>query len=311
MLLKFIDLQLFADAEGSSGAAPTAGADSQAAADTGATAPAMQSDAEVGADNVPSTANDARIPWEQARELYKNEIEADAKEYAKRYSKDVVARRSAKNRAALDEFESLKPFLDGELYRRGLEPGQYSALTKVHEDKKALFRERAAQNGTTEEVEEALFNAQEGERNAKTLLAQKEAAEEEDRRLGEIRQQYQIIESDVRSIREQFDPSFDLKREMAENQLFARYANEPHFTLLEAYKLAHHDDIVANARANAATDAVKKTANAVRSGTFPDESAVGSNNAPAHVKVDPSKLSLDEINQMIAEARRGVKHRFS
>ena len=319
MLFKNFNLQLFAEAEGTTGAAPATGAEGQAAADTGATAPAMQSTATDGAAQGADTGNadggmGERKPWEQVRELYKAEIDADAKAYAKEYSKDVVTRRLSKQKATVDEYEAIKPFLDQELYRRGLPSGDYKALVKAMETDKSMFRERAMAHGTTEEVEEALYNSRrEAERaNAENarLKAEQEAEQEEERHLGAVREQYKRIESDVRAIRDQFDPSFDLKAEMAANPLFKRYAEEPHNSLMDAYKLSHHDDIVKKAAAKAAEDAVAKTTNAIRSGTMPDEGAVNAG-SPVSSKKDPSSLSIEEINQMIAEAGRGIKHNFS
>ncbi|MBE6714233.1 MAG: hypothetical protein E7575_02960 [Ruminococcaceae bacterium] len=316
MLLKFFNLQLFADAEGASGAAPSSGAGGQAAADTGATAPAMQSNAADTAAQGADTGTGGgmqgeRLPWEQVRELYREEIDADAKEYAKRYSKDAVAKRTAKLKAQNEEFEALKPYLDRELYRHGLKPGDYKALKEKGDADRSLFRERAMANGTTEEVEEALYNARREVEDTKAENERLKAAEAEERELNEIRKQYKQVAGDVQSIREQFDPAFDLKAEMAQNKLFARYASEPHFTILEAYKLAHHDDIVANATAKAAEDAVAKTTNAIRSGSAnaPREAAVSAG-SPAEVKVDPSRLSKKEIDDYIAQATRGIPITF-
>ncbi len=305
-LFKF-DLQLFAEAEGNSGAAPTEGAGGQAAADTGVTAPAMQSTAD---GNDTGTSADTRLPWEQVREMYSTEIEADSKEYARRYAKDVVSRKLSKNKAEKENFDAVKPYLDRLIYNHGLSAGDYKALAQKLEDDRSVFSERAIANGTTEEVEEALFKAVNDKNKAEEKLAQREAADIEEKRLGEIRKQYLMIEKDVASIRRDFDSSFDLNRERKENPLFARYANEPHFTILEAYKLAHHDDIVKAAAAKASEDAVMKTANAVKSGTFPEESAVGSSSAPAQVKVDPSKLSKKEIDEYIAKAASGIPVTF-
>lgn len=314
MLFKFFDLQLFADAEGTSGAAPGVGAGGQAAADTGLTAPAMQSNASdtaaQGADaGTGADAAGERLPWEQVRELYKDEIDADAKEYAKRYSKDAIAKRTAKLKAQNEVFEAVKPYLDRELYRHGLKPGDYKALKEKGDADRSLFRERAMANGTTEEVEEALYNARREVENTKAENERLKAAEAEERDLNEMRTEYLKITEEVRAIREQFDPSFDLKTVMATNQRFAHYANEPHNTLLDAYKLAFHDDIIAKATAKAAEDAVTKTANAVRSGTMPQENAVSAG-APAVVKVDPSKLSKKEIDDYIAQATMGASITF-
>ena len=314
MLFEIFDLQLFADAEGTSGAAPVSDAGGQAAADTGATAPAMQSNAPDGAAQGADTVNAAgaqgeRLPWEQVRELYKAEIDADAKAYAKKYSKDAVSKRLSKQQKTVEEYDALKPFLDREIYRRGLTPGDYQGLAKSVEADKSVFRERAMANGTTEEMEEGFYNALRDKRAAEEALARKNAAEAEEKQLSEVREQYKRIETDVQAIRGQFDPSFDLKKEMESNPLFKRYASEPHFTLLEAYKLAHHDEIVANSAAKAAKDAVTKTTNAVRSGSGVVENAVSAG-SPAQVKVDPSKLTKKEIDEYIARAAQGVPITF-
>ena len=313
MHFKF-DIQLFAEAEVTSGAAPVTSAGGQAAADTGATAPAMQSDASGtaahGADvEAGAAVQGDRLPWEQVRELYKAEIDTDAKAYAKEYAKGVVERRTSKNKAALDTFDSLKPFLDRELYRRGIKDGDYAALVKATETDKSMFRERAIANDTSEEVEEALYNAQREVNFQKEENERLRAQAEDETRLNEIRTHYRQIEKGVLDIRNTYDPNFDLKTEMATNPVFARYASEPHNSLIDAYKMAHHDDIVARAVASATNDAVTKTANAIKSGTMPVENAVSSG-SPVSTKKDPSKLTLDEINQMIAEAGRGIKHDF-
>ena len=312
MLLKSFNLQLFADAEGASGAAPTEGAGGQVAADTGATAPAMQSNAEGSAEGQPSSpATDARLPWEQVRELYKDEIEADSLEYAKRYSKDVVSRRRAKDKAELEEYALVKPYLERELYRHGFKRGDVRAFVEKMGSDKSVFRERAMANGTTEEAEEAFYNALKEADDAKAELARRDARAYEEKRLGEIREGYKKIEADVKTIRELYDPDFDLAAARKSNAAFAKYSAEPHNTILDAYKMAYYDENMRKASERAASDAVMKAANAVRSGTFPEEAAAGPHNAPAKVTKDPSKLSLEEINQMIAESRRGIKHSFS
>ena len=127
MLFEIFDIQLFADADVTSGAAPAEGAGGQAAADTGMTAPAMQSTAD-GTDT--GTPADTRMPWEQVREMYSTEIEADSKEYARRYAKDVVSRKLSKNKAAMEDFDAMKPHLDRLLYKHGLNPGDYKSLAK-------------------------------------------------------------------------------------------------------------------------------------------------------------------------------------
>lgn len=307
MLLKKIDIQLFADAEITSGAAPTDGAGGQvAAADNNALA---TQEGAISAES--SGAQENRLPWEQVREIYKNEIEADAKAYAKQYSKDVVSRRVAKNKAALDEFEALKPYLDRELYRHGLKSGDYKSLCQKIEDDKSLFRERAMANGTTEEIEETIYNERQKSDRLEAEIAKRDAEAREEAELSQVREHYKKIAADVQAIKDGFDSGFDLKREMETNAQFARYANEPHMTILEAYKLSHYDEIVGGAAARAASDAVTKTTNAIRSSSanVPKESAMNAG-APAQMKVDPSKLSSREISEYIARAQRGENITF-
>lgn len=280
------NLQLFAEAGASAGAAEGG----QAASAGDASAP-LTGDA--GAASAPQSGTEARRPYSEIRELYANEIDGEMKKTVEKRLK-----KAGKDSANLKKAERL---ISRAFKQYGVAEGDYDGLEKAVAADDSYYSELAARNGTSPEVERRLDESERVRKEAEDKLREREEKDG-------IREQYREIERKVLEAKELY-PDFDLATEM-ENPTFAQWASIPGVSFVQAYRTAHFDELSSAAAAASASAAVQKTVNSVISGSKrPQENGVG-NSSPADVSTDPSKLSLKEIDDMINRARHGDKFRF-
>ncbi len=290
MLLLF-DLQMFADAAAQGTASMgTEGAHTDAAAGiSGGAEIAASESTEVGKKaEVSSGQETERIPFEQIRQLYKDDIE---QEYARRHNRDAV--RMRKNSETLGD---LKPLISRLANQYGKDAKDIKGIVESALSDNAYYEQRAMKNGTTPELERQLDESNRAREAAQDALA---AREEQDR----LRQQYQRIEKQLDEVQKYY-PDFDLDREM-KNPLFESLCQNPNVSLRAAYQAAHFDEIISRTMQNAVHTAEGKIANRVKSGSGKPTENGAQSGAPADVHVDPSKMSPKQIRDIIERVKRG------
>ena len=274
------DLQMFAEDAGAQ-----ASAAAEAETSEGAAQP-VESNTGSAQNDTPMEAQE-RVPYEQIRQLYKDEIEQD---YTRRHNRDAVRQR--KNSEALKE---LRPLISRFAKQYGKDTGDVKGIVEAVLSDNAYYEQRAMTNGTTPEIERQLDEASRAADAAREALAMRE---EQDH----IRQQYQRIEAQIDEAR-QFFPDFDLDAEM-ENPLFRALCQNPSVSIKTAYQAVHFDEITSRAMQNAVQTAQGKVVNRIKSGSGRPTENGAAGGAPADVRPDPSKMSRAQIRDIIERVSR-------
>ena len=194
-------------------------------------------------------------------------VEAERGENAKNAElKDAISMRYGLNPdASVDDImaaiKSDKAFLEEAAAREGLSPEQYQKMAALRQQ--AHVAQRAADQARYEQMQ------------------------------AEARQR---LETETAECREYF-PDFDFEMEYSENEKF-KHQLEMGVSVLEAYKFAHMDEIMANGMHQAAAKGAKVTADAVKNNLRrPNEAGTGSH-AAASVDIDYGKLSDEEFHAL-------------
>ena len=114
----------------------------------------------------------------------------------------------------------------------------------------------------------------------------------------------------------EFYPEFDLTAEMENPEFMSllatlRNSGFPN-SVRRAYEVIHHDDLMTGSMQYATQQAKRMVTNAVKAGqSRPTESAAGSTAAGGMQGIDPSKLTDEQMEDIISRAKRGERITFS
>jgi len=173
--------------------------------------------------------------------------------------------------------------------RYGVGSNNPAELLKAINEDRAYIREQAEENGVSEEVQSQL-------NELKAINARREADEIAAK-----------VEADIERTKALF-PDFDIDVERA-NPIFMQHIKNGN-DIESAYKLAHWDNIVGGAIEKTAQVIHEKTVNNIASRAARPTENGATSHAPAASTVNPGALSLDQIEDYIARARRGESITF-
>ncbi len=114
----------------------------------------------------------------------------------------------------------------------------------------------------------------------------------------------------------EFYPEFVLEDEMQNPEFMSllatlRNSGFPN-SVRRAYEVIHHDDLMTGSMQYATQQAKRMAANAIKSGqNRPKESAAGGTAAGGMQGIDPSKLTDEQMEDIISRAKRGERITFS
>lgn len=231
---------------------------------------------------------DERLPYDRIREMYAEDINKTVK--------NAVEKRLRREKDAQGTLKKLQPLVDRAAKKYSKDAKDIDAIMAAVSADRSYYEELAERNGTTPEIEEMLERSAAEARSAREALEEREEADRN-------REFAERIGRQVLEVRERF-PDFDLQRELDSNPQFAKLAQNPSLSLLDAYKATRFDEEIAKAMQNTAHAVEANVVNNIRSGAQVAENGLG-NTPPATVKKDISKLSLSEIQEYIERARRG------
>ena len=232
------------------------------------------------------------------------ESNPEYKEALKKHTQDAISKRFKNQKDLQKRIDALTPGLNILAQKYGMEAndGQYdyeALMQKVMDDDK-LFEQEAYDRGMSVEdlkhmkqleVENAQLNAQ------RQALAQEEASREE---FEKVYQQGEELKA--------FYPDFDLGVEL-ENPDFARLlAND--IPVRTAYEVVHKDELLASGMAFAVQKTKEQVSKSIQSGKRPQENGLSSQSATSPGEIDPSKLTLAQINELKARAQAGERITF-
>lgn len=285
---KLIDLQLFADGDGVTGA--SAGVEgSQFTNDVQSPSSEAALGADVGNVGEGQNSGEEKLPFEQILQMYGDEIND--------HTKKTVEKRLRKEKGAAEQLKKLQPFIDRGYRKYGIKSNSIDDLMSAVSEDKSYYEDLAIQNGTTAEIEEELDLSRREAEDAKAKLRDIEQAEID-------RQNFQLIERQVNEIKATY-PDFDLAKEL-ENPKFDQLAHSPGVSLMDAYVMTHWRELQQRTVNTTAQAVERGVVNSIKSSARPVENGVKST-SPASVNTDIRNLSMKQIAEIMEEARRGKK----
>ena len=197
-------------------------------------------------------------------------------------------------------YDAMLPLIDTLTARYGTEPGDVEALIKAVSEDKTSRSARAEELGVSEDMADELER-----------FRTREAAEKRQAKEVEAEEKYKRWAEESKAVKELY-PSFDIRAEM-KNPVFADLVER--VGVKAAYAAVHHDEINKAAVRYVAKEASKRAednaVNKVRAnGMRPRENGTG-HRSPSTTRVDPSKLTKEQIDDYIRRAKAGEKISFS
>lgn len=288
LLKKELDLQLFA---GDGGAA--SGAD----AGTGDTGAVTVSDAGEAAPQ--DTAEESPVAEEKAPDLKAEFSELIRGKYKDEYSKSVqsIVDKRLKNLAPLrDQVAKTKPII--EILSNKYGETDLDKLVDAIEEDNYFFENAAYDMGLSVKQYKSLMKVQ---RENEALKAQNEQIEQQ-------RRTQQIVEEwnkQAEEVKKTYDPNFDFTLACEESEDFLDLVKRG-ISVVDAYKVLHADELIANAMQITAKKVAEKTANNIQSrSSRPTEGGIGS--GVINKKIDVNSLTGKDIRSIIERAEKGEK----
>jgi len=325
-LMEIINLQLFAGDGAGAGASAGAGdgaANAGTTGEQGAEAAAPQeyisrsgrryampttggAQTTAGADDAPgSTSNNQSKDGDQPEdESFEDLIKGRYKQDFEKKIQSILQPRlktANENKATLDKINQIVPLLNQKF---GLEDGAtIDDLVKKVNDDDSLYEDEALKMGVSTDVVRDMHRLQRERDEA--VQAQQQSVEE-----ARIQAHFEHLSRQAEAFR-QIVPGFDLMAEINASPEFARLTSpEVNIPVETAYRAVHAREIESGAMAYGAQRAAQQVAASVKAnGQRPAENGMGAQNG-AVVGVDPSKLTLKDIEQIKARIRKGEQISF-
>lgn len=313
---KMIDLQLFAEggegADGGEASAETIDAGEDVPSDIPDHAKEIYRKARAkmpgGDQRGKSTASEATEPKEEkpTHVAYSDLIKSDEyKEEHKAYMDKTIGDRLKKYKGLEEKQSKSDEILALFAQKYGLDSASDTYLedlkSKVESDDSTYEAYAMQHNVSTDEARRMV----DLERRVAQADQQKRFEEQqrvEAQQRAEQQERMQRLYASAEKTKAQY-PSFNLETEL-QNPAFARMCAATNEDTTAAYIACHHNEILANTAQYASQQAQIQTANAIASGkSRPRESGL-SNNAPAVVEQDFSRMNLAQLRQYAEEQRR-------
>ena len=213
---------------------------------------------------------------------------------------DTIQKRLKGSKETVDKYNALSPTLELLAKKYGVDAADIEALNKAIQDDDSYFEEEALEKGMSVQQ---LKEFKKMERDNAELRKQMQD-----------QQQKQNADKLVASWMNQAEeakkvyPSFDMKKEM-ENPRFLDLLKS-NVDVKTAYEVVHKDEIIPAAMQFAAQSVESKIAKKIAAnGSRPTENGMSSG-SPAVVKSDVSQLSKADRQEIIRRVQRGEKIRF-
>lgn len=298
-----LQLQLFADGAGDTGAEGT----------TGVTAPAAEvqmkgvkknplADVKYGIqDDAPAAkVQDKAEPVKDRNAEFEKLIKGEYKDLYDARMQKTVQDRLKNSKETVEKYNSLQPTLEILSKKYGVDVGDIEALNRAIEDDDAYFEEEALEKGVSVQQLKEIRRMERENADLKAQMAQQQTQEN----AAKIYSKWLQQSDETKSIY----PSFDLDTEM-QNQAFVDLLRAQ-IPVRTAYEVIHKDDIVSGAMQFTAKTVEQKLANKIASNNArPSENGLNSQGA-ALTKSDVSQLNKSDIKEIIRRVQRGEKIRF-
>ena len=298
-----INLQLFADGDGGTGAVGATTADNGgiATSDKGVKNPL--SDVKYG---IQEDAQNAAVQAEQIVDEdtraadFEKLIKGEYKDLYDQRVQDTIQRRLKGAKETVDKYNALSPTLDILAKKYGVDPTNIDELNRAIEEDDSYYEEEALEKGISVEQLKEIRKMERENANLKRQMSERSVRENADKIYASWMQQSE----DVKNIY----PGFDLNTELQEPRFVDLLKNN--VDVRTAYEVLHKDEIISGAMQFTAKKVQQKFANNIMSnGARPTENGMN-NQSSAVVKSDVSQLSKEDRQEIIRRVARGEKIRF-
>ncbi len=236
---------------------------------------------------------------EDKSKTWKDMIKGEFKDEYTKSVQTVIDSRFKQTKEMEEQLVSNQRVLDFIAQRYGLgKDADVETMLKALEQDDSMFEERAAEKGLTVEQYREFHRLE--QQNEEFKRAEQEAI-----RINQANETYKNWMEQAEALKEIY-PDFDFEAE-AENSDFLQLLQNG-VDVRTSYEVAHHDEIMRGAMQMASAKTAERVADGIRSkGMRPAENGTHATSKAVEQKIDISKLTAKDIEELSRRAARGER----
>lgn len=263
-----------------------------------------KSDQDLANPNIEGEKSPTPNPEDKAK-TFENMIKKNG-EYHEEFTKrtqDIIDKRFKQTKQLEDQINSFSPIMDVLSMKYGIDAKDIEGLTKAIQADDSLIEEEAFKQGLT--AEQYRYQRQIEKENEALKAAREQADQDQAMQRSFAQWQSQADEMCAKYGIENFDLSIE-----AQNPDFVRLLGNG-IDLETAYMVIHRNEVINNAMSVAARETKKAVVNNIsQRASRPSESGVDSSGTNSIFKVDPSKFTNADLDEVKRRVQAGEKIRF-
>lgn len=239
---------------------------------------------------------------EDRSKTWKDMIKGEFKEEYSKSVQSVIDSRFRQTKEMEEQLANSQRVLDFIAQRYGLSgDADIDTMLNALEEDDSMFEERAAERGLTVEQYREFHRLEQQNEQFKR-------AEQEAQRVTQANETYRDWMDQAEALKEIY-PDFDFEDEAENNDFLQLLQNG--IDVRTAYEVAHHDEIMRGAMQMASAKTAERVADGIRAkGMRPAENGTHTTSKAVEQKVDISKLTAKEIDELARRAARGERITF-
>ena len=214
---------------------------------------------------------------------------------------NILTKRLAKSKETVEKYDALSPTLELLGKKYGIDPTDVNALNRAIEEDDAYYEEEALEKGISVEQLKEIRKMEKENATLKKQMQEQEVRKNADRLYAKWMNEAESLKG--------IYPSFDLQAEM-QNPKFVDLLKVPSIDVRTAYEVIHKDEIMPAAmHFTAKTVEQKLTNKIIANGARPTENGISSQSASV-TKSDVSQLTKADRQEVLRRVARGEKISF-
>lgn len=238
---------------------------------------------------------DDAAQWQEAKTRYKAQYDADVQQIVRSRLRDADTTSQA--------LQTLQPMLDAMAKRFGTKAGDYQALADHYLDDDTLYEDEAIETGMSVEAIKNIHKVT-AERDRYKNQVEQSAA------MAQVQQHFNGLMQQGEALKAKY-PFFDLQKELQNDSFVKMTSPSGGLTVEQAFAALHHNELQQYAMQQAAMQSQRQAAQTVQANMARPRENAGRSAAPqATVRNDPSKLTLNDFEEIKKRVARGEKISF-
>ena len=214
---------------------------------------------------------------------------------------NILTKRLAKSKETVEKYDALTPTLELLAKKYGIDPTDVNALNRAIEEDDAYYEEEALEKGLSVDQLKEIRKMEKENAELKKQMREQEVRKNAD-------QLYAKWMNEAESAKSVY-PSLDLQKEL-QNPKFVDLLKVPSIDVRTAYEVIHKDEIMPAAmQFTAKTVEQKLTNKIIANGARPTENGISSQSASV-TKSDVSQLTKADRQEVLRRVARGEKISF-